>query len=109
MAGVFDVLEKPFDNEVLVKAVKAALGAQHNERKCKQPSAKMRRRMQFLSERERKVLEGLIAGKSNKAIAYDLSLSTRTVEGHRTNVMTKMQAENLSALVRMVLSGKSDV
>ena len=59
-----------------------------------------------LSERERQVLEGLIAGHPNKTIAYDLGISARTVEIYRSNVMAKMQADSLSALVRMgILAG----
>jgi len=63
----------------------------------------VRNRLKLLSERERQVLEGLVAGKPNKIIAYDLGISPRTVEIYRANVMTKMQADSLSALVRMVL------
>ena len=60
-------------------------------------------RLAALSERERQVLDGLIAGKANKVIAYDLGISPRTVEIYRANVMTKMQAGSLSELVRMAL------
>ncbi len=63
----------------------------------------MRSRLELLSERERQVLQGLVAGKPNKIIAYDLGISPRTVEIYRANVMTKMQADSLSALVRMAL------
>jgi len=57
----------------------------------------------LLSARERQVLDGLVAGKPNKIIAHDLGISARTVEIYRANVMTKMQADSLSALVRMTL------
>ena len=53
--------------------------------------------------RERQVMDGLVAGKPNKIIAYDLGISARTVEIYRANVMTKMQADSLSTLVRLVL------
>ena len=66
-------------------------------------AAAVRDRMKLLSERERQVMDGLVAGKANKIIAYDLGISARTVEIYRANVMTKMQADSLSALVRMVL------
>jgi two-component system response regulator FixJ len=59
--------------------------------------------LEALSERERQVLDGLVAGKANKVIAYDLGISPRTVEIYRANVMTKMQAGSLSELVRMAL------
>jgi two-component system response regulator FixJ len=64
----------------------------------------VRRRLQLLSERERQVLEGVIAGKPNKVIARDLGLSARTVEAYRANVMTKMEADSLSTLIRMVVA-----
>ena len=64
----------------------------------------MRSRLAGLSPREREVLQGLMAGKANKVIAYDLGISARTVEVHRANVMTKMQADSLSELIRLALS-----
>jgi two-component system, LuxR family, response regulator FixJ len=63
--------------------------------------AQIQAKLQSLSDRERVVLEGLLAGRPNKTIAYDLSLSPRTVEVHRANVMTKMGASSLCSLVRM--------
>ena len=59
----------------------------------------------LLTNRERQVLEGLVAGHPNKTIAYDLGISPRTVEIYRANVMTKMEATSLSDLVRMALVG----
>ena len=67
--------------------------------------AEMRGRIKLLSEREREVLERLVAGKPNKIIAHELGISPRTVEVYRANVMTKMQADSLSELVRMALLG----
>ena len=60
-------------------------------------------RLATLSNREREVLEGLVAGHANKQIAYDHGISPRTVEIYRANLMTKMQAASLSDLVRMAL------
>ena len=105
-AGVVDFLEKPFDDEDLLAAVRRALeiGSQSNAEDADQ--AAVRQRLEALSPREREVLDGLVAGHANKVIAYDLGISPRTVEVYRANVMTKMEARSLSELVRMtVLAG----
>ena len=68
------------------------------------PLRALRRCLEYLSERERQVLDGLLAGKSNKIIAHDLSLSPLTIEGYRAGLMTKLQADSLSSLIRMVLA-----
>ena len=69
-------------------------------------TAEIQGRLQLLSSREREVMDGLVAGKPNKIIAHDLGISPRTVEVYRANLMTKMQADSLSDLVRMVLLGQ---
>jgi two-component system response regulator FixJ len=102
-AGAVDFIEKPFDDEVLIGAIKSALSRIRQRSDHDSATSEVRNRLKLLSERERQVLEGLVAGKPNKIIAYDLGISPRTVEIYRANVMTKMQADSLSALVRMAL------
>lgn len=102
-AGVVDFLEKPFEDEVLLTALRSALGQSEADRRRAQDRQDVRDRRAALSGREGEVLEGLLAGKPNKIIAYDLGISPRTVEIYRANVMTKMQAASLSELVRMCL------
>jgi two-component system response regulator FixJ len=108
-AGAIDFIEKPFNDEVLLAAIKTALSRRAGDRERNARVAEVHDRMKLLSDRERQVMDGLVAGKPNKIIAYDLGISARTVEIYRANVMTKMQADSLSALVRMALiEGGSD-
>jgi two-component system response regulator FixJ len=104
-AGAVDFIEKPFDDEVLVGAIRTALARRAGDRERDAQAAEARACLKTLSERERQVLEGLVAGKPNKIIAHELDISARTVEIYRANVMTKMQADSLSALVRKALLG----
>ena len=101
--GAIDFLEKPFDDEVLLASVRAGLERQQGEIKRHAERSDIENRIAALSNRERDVLIGLVAGRANKQIAYDLGISPRTVEIYRANLMDKMQAGSLSDLVRMAL------
>ncbi|HZP19296.1 MAG TPA: response regulator FixJ [Bauldia sp.] len=101
--GAVDFLEKPFDDEALMAAVNSALAARQNAAAEEEQRVEIAARLARLSERERQVLLGLVAGSPNKTIAYDLGISPRTVEVYRANLMTKMQARSLPELVRMAL------
>jgi two-component system response regulator FixJ len=102
-AGAVDFIEKPFDDELLIGAIRTALARRAGDRERNAQAADARACLAALSERERQVLEGLVAGKPNKIIAHELDISPRTVEIYRANVMTKMQSDSLSALVRKAL------
>jgi two-component system response regulator FixJ len=98
--GAADFVEKPFDDERLIGVVQAALAGAPREA---DPANEIGARVASLSPRERQVLDGLVAGLSNKAIARAHDISPRTVEVYRANLMAKMQAASLSDLVRMAM------
>lgn len=101
--GAVDFLEKPFDDETLVSAVRSALSQHKHQDTRDAERSDIMERLQSLSNRERQVLDGLVQGHPNKTIGFDLGISARTVEIYRANVMTKMRASSLSDLVRMAL------
>jgi len=100
--GAVDFIEKPYDGEVLIESVRSALSGSEEDILNGQKSV-IQERLNSLSSIERQVLEGLIEGRPNKGIAYDLQINARTIDIHRASVMTKMQASSLSHLVRMGL------
>ena len=104
-AGAKDFIEKPFERDTLLRAVKNALATAELPQAAIDGGARddVLTRMHTLSAREQQILMGLIAGKANKAMARELGISPRTVEVYRGAVMTKMQASSLSQLVRMAV------
>jgi two-component system response regulator FixJ len=102
-AGAADFIEKPFDDQLLLDALRSALAGRSSDSKRQAERAEIQERLASLSARERQVLEGLVNGHANKVIAHDLGISPRTVEIYRANLMTKMNAPSLSDLVRMAL------
>lgn len=102
--GAIDFLEKPFDDDHLLGAVRSALDKEADAAKRSAEVAEIHDKLAALSNRERQVLEGLVAGHANKNIAFDLGISPRTVEIYRANLMTKMGANSLSDLVRMAMT-----
>jgi two-component system response regulator FixJ len=106
--GVSDFIEKPFSDEVILTAVHSALADAGDRLERQTQRDAIKARLDSLSQREREVLDGLIEGKANKVIAFDLEISARTVEVYRANVMAKMQARSLSELVRMAMQVAAD-
>ncbi len=103
-AGASDFIEKPFEDTVIIDAIRRAAIQLAGSVDDGETIVEIRDRVATLSERERQVLSAVVAGLPNKSIAYDLDISPRTVEVHRANVMTKMKAKSLPQLVRMAMS-----
>ena len=103
--GAMDFIEKPFEDDRLIGMIEAALRRAEPGVKNETATLEIQSRIASLSPRERQVMDGLIAGLSNKLIAREYDISPRTIEVYRANVMTKMQAASLSELVRLAMRG----
>ena len=103
-AGAFDFIEKPFDDEIFLDSVHRALERNETLQQEKSLIAEAVAHIELLTPREHEVLEQLVTGRPNKVIAYELGISTRTVEAHRSRVMEKMQSRSLSHLIRMAIA-----
>ena len=101
--GAVDFLEKPFEDDRLIGMIDAALRQAESSARSEAATLDIATRIATLSPRERQVMDGLIAGLSNKLIAKEYDISPRTIEVYRANVMTKMQAGSLSELVRLAI------
>ncbi|HET6607542.1 MAG TPA: response regulator [Rhodopila sp.] len=113
-AGAVDFLVKPFDDEQLLEALKAALSMKQDDgdadpasRADPEPeSADAARRIAELSQREREVLKLLAAGKPNKLVAYELGISNRTAEIHRARMMARLKVRSLAEAVRLAIKAE---
>ncbi len=103
-AGAFDFIEKSIDTGKLLAAVAAALEYRGKNDRRVAGIEKIQGYLSTLSTREHEVLDGLLAGRPNKAIARNLGISPRTIEVYRAKLMLKMHAQSLSGLLRMALA-----
>ncbi|MDH5392489.1 MAG: response regulator FixJ [Gammaproteobacteria bacterium] len=101
--GANDFIEKPFDNESLLRSVRNCLQECVEFSSTQELERNMQSRIASLTKREREVMQLLVEGKQNKVIAHELGISPRTVELHRAKVMEKLKAHSLSDVVRIAL------
>jgi len=103
-AGAADFLEKPFDDDHLIGAVRDALAVSARAVRQAVAASELAVRLASLTPKEREVLDRLVAGQPNKVIAHELGSSPRTVEVHRARVMEKMAARSVADLVHMTIA-----
>ncbi len=101
--GAVDFVEKPLNDQVLLDRIQKSIERDAENRRQRALRADIRARLATLTPREREVMELVVAGRPNKAIARTLGVSVKTVEAHRAKVMTKMQAGSVAELVQMMV------
>ena len=106
-AGAFDFIEKPFNDQDLLDRMQRAISFDAERRERDSLRAQLSALVASLTPREREVMDLVVAGMSNKAVANSLGLSAKTVEVHRAKVMEKMNARSVSDLVRMSMLNNS--
>ena len=106
--GAVDFIQKPFRDQELIDRVHAALDRDAKDRKESRMRRRVQQRVDQLTSRELEVMHLVVEGRANKEIAFDLGLSPRTVEIHRSRVMSKMNATSLPDLVRKFLTWKGE-
>lgn len=99
--GAIDFIEKPFSNDVLLDCIRKAIDIDEERRRIHAARSAVLARIDRLSPREREVMHMVVAGTSTKEIAYDLGLSDKTVEVHRSHIMKKMRVGSVVELVRL--------
>lgn len=102
-AGAVEFLEKPFGDQVILECIQQAIERDRKDRKARAERAEFEERLSHLTPREREVMDLLMEGLPNKAIAAKLSLARKTIETHRANLMAKMKAASLADLIRRML------
>jgi two-component system response regulator FixJ len=104
-AGALDIIEKPIDEDRLLAVLDAALATGAHDEEV----VRAARRMVTLSPRERQVLEGIVAGKASKLIAFDLGISVRTVEVHRTRLLVRLDKHSMAEAIRIAVLASLDI
>ncbi len=100
-AGAIEFLQKPFNDDALIRRVNTALALDAKQRQEHRELAELRERYASLTAREREIAHRLVSGAANKVLAIDLGLSERTVEAHRARILKKMTARGVAQLAQM--------
>ena len=100
-SGAVDFLTKPVNDADLLKAIQIAIQKDGHQRKTHAEVAEIQQRVASLTQREREVLEHVIAGQLNKQTAAKLGIAEKTIKVHRARVMEKMKAASVADLVRL--------
>ena len=108
-AGAVEFLQKPFNQQELLEKIRQAREVSRQMREVRVRRGEVSSRMAILSPREREVFKLIVTGKPNKLVANELTLSEKTVEIHRANVMRKMEADSFAHLVRMAVITEADL
>ena len=103
-AGAVDFIEKPFEERAMLESIELAQSRFAAQRASAAAGAVAREKLDLLTPREREVFDAMVRGKQNKMIAFDLDISPRTVEVHRSRVLEKLGARSLSEVVRLALA-----
>lgn len=102
-AGVYDFIEKPYNDSLMLERIQSAIAFDQDNRKAQERIDSVKERLATLTPREYEVLQYVLKSTANKVIAAELNISIKTVELHRSNLMTKMQASSVTELVRLAL------
>lgn len=100
-AGALDFVEKPFRDQVMLDSIQKAVAYDHQRREADRQRADFRSKLELLTQRERQIMDLLIGGKANKVIAYELGISQKTVDFHRSNILGKLGVNSVVDLVRL--------
>ena len=107
--GALDFLQKPFETQAFLDAVRSALDLDAAQREQRRRTAEAPSRLAILTPRERDILELVVSGKTNKLIGRALQISYKTVEAHRSRLMKKMQATCVAELVQLFLMHRDEL
>ncbi|MHC4758401.1 MAG: response regulator transcription factor [Planctomycetota bacterium] len=100
--GALNFIEKPFRDQVLLDNIQKAIDLDEKIRNEQNKYVQSKRKLEQLTPREKEIMNFLVTGKPNKAIAFELGISQKTVDFHRANILKKMNVDSVVELVRLL-------